>query len=139
MHLQQCFCCNVLGLEPIPSRAWVSSRFFIYPILLVLIRLEGVSHTRNPLHEKSTASAVLCSWSGLRGSNPPPRPWQGRALPNELNPQSIKNGASGRNRTNDTGIFSPLLYQLSYRGIKSTAKTPIPKSGDPKGTRTPDL
>ena len=28
-------------------------------------------------------------WSGLRGSNPPPRPWQGRALPNELNPQDI--------------------------------------------------
>ena len=26
-------------------------------------------------------------------------------------------GASDRNRTNDTGIFSPLLYQLSYRGI----------------------
>ena len=28
------------------------------------------------------------TWSGLRGSNPPPRPWQGRALPNELNPHS---------------------------------------------------
>ena len=28
-------------------------------------------------------------------------------------------GASGRNRTNDTGIFSPLLYLLSYRGILS--------------------
>ena len=27
-------------------------------------------------------------------------------------------GASGRNRTTDTGIFSPLLYRLSYRGIK---------------------
>ena len=27
-----------------------------------------------------------------------------------------KPGASGRNRTTDTGIFSPLLYQLSYRG-----------------------
>ena len=27
-----------------------------------------------------------------------------------------RNGASGRNRTNDTGIFSPLLYQLSYEG-----------------------
>ncbi len=25
-------------------------------------------------------------------------------------------GASDRNRTNDTGIFSPLLYLLSYRG-----------------------
>ena len=28
-------------------------------------------------------------------------------------------GASGRNRTTDTGIFSPLLYQLSYRGKRS--------------------
>ena len=28
-------------------------------------------------------------WSGLRGSNPPPRPWQGRALPNELNPRNF--------------------------------------------------
>ena len=26
-------------------------------------------------------------------------------------------GAPGRNRTTDTRIFSPLLYQLSYRGI----------------------
>ena len=34
------------------------------------------------------------------------------------------NGASGRNRTNDTRIFSPLLYQLSYRG----------KCGDAEGT-----
>jgi hypothetical protein len=25
-------------------------------------------------------------------------------------------GAQGRNRTTDTGIFSPLLYQLSYLG-----------------------
>ena len=29
----------------------------------------------------------------------------------------IRIGASGRNRTSDTGIFSPLLYQRSYRGI----------------------
>jgi hypothetical protein len=27
-----------------------------------------------------------------------------------------KNIAQGRNRTTDTGIFSPLLYQLSYLG-----------------------
>ena len=53
-------------------------------------------------------------WSGRRGSNSLPRPWQGRALPDELRPQ---NGASGRGRTGDTRIFSPLLYQLSYRGI----------------------
>ena len=26
-------------------------------------------------------------------------------------------GAQGRNRTTDTGIFNPLLYQLSYLGV----------------------
>ena len=26
-------------------------------------------------------------------------------------------GAQGRNRTTDTGIFSPLLYRLSYLGL----------------------
>ena len=30
---------------------------------------------------------------------------------------TFRRGASDRNRTNDTGIFSPLLYRLSYRGI----------------------
>ena len=39
-------------------------------------------------------------------------------------------GASGRNRTSDTWIFSPLLYQLSYRGKYD---------GDPERTRTVDL
>ena len=29
----------------------------------------------------------------------------------------MRGGASDRSRTNDTGIFSPLLYQLSYRGV----------------------
>ena len=36
--------------------------------------------------EKRPFENGLFSWSGLRGSNPPPRPWQGRALPNALNP-----------------------------------------------------
>ena len=31
-------------------------------------------------------------------------------------------GASGRNRTIDTGIFSPLLYRLSYRGKKMATR-----------------
>jgi hypothetical protein len=30
-----------------------------------------------------------------------------------------RNGARGRNRTNDTRIFNPLLYQLSYPGMGS--------------------
>ena len=30
-----------------------------------------------------------------------------------------RDGAQGRNRTTDTRIFNPLLYQLSYLGIVS--------------------
>ena len=44
-------------------------------------------------------------------------------------------GASGRNWTNDTGIFGPLLYQLSYRGIQQG----LYYDGDPDGARTHDL
>ena len=31
---------------------------------------------------------VTISWSGLRDSNPPHSPWEGDALPDELNPQA---------------------------------------------------
>jgi hypothetical protein len=34
-------------------------------------------------------------------------------LPQTIN---LHDGAEGQNRTADTGIFSPLLYQLSYLG-----------------------
>jgi hypothetical protein len=33
-----------------------------------------------------------------------------------INQAKEKDGAQSRNRTSDTGIFSPLLYQLSYLG-----------------------
>jgi hypothetical protein len=33
-----------------------------------------------------------------------------------------KNGGSGRNRTVDTRIFSPLLYRLSYRATRAPEK-----------------
>ena len=125
-------------------------------------------------------------WSGRRGSNSLPPPWQGGALPDELRPHirciypctlpfvsqtgpprklanarfcgeeekfqclsqrscfarlpdkrlTFRRGASDRNRTNDTGIFSPLLYRLSYRGITG-AFVPAPsqilsESGPPQ-------
>ena len=74
------------------------------------------------IRENGEVRRFLCFWSGRRGSNSLPRPWQGRALPDELRPQMTpmfqRHGASGRSRTNDTRIFSPLLYQLSYRGEK---------------------
>ena len=38
-------------------------------------------------------------------------------------------GGSGRNRTSDTRIFSPLLYQLSYQAkIKANEITRVNKS-----------
>ena len=33
---------------------------------------------------------------------------------NRLELQGVRNGGQGRNRTADTGIFNPQLYQLSY-------------------------
>lgn len=33
----------------------------------------------------------------------------------------IANGGQGRNRTNDTRIFSPLLYRLSYLAMRCSA------------------
>ena len=94
---------------------------------LNLTRFAQVEAASSPvlrhISKKNTPSCRMgCSfWSGRRGSNSLPRPWQGRALPDELRPQTAPLlrhlGASGRSRTNDTRIFSPLLYQLSYRGI----------------------
>ena len=38
--------------------------------------------------KKDTHMGVILFWSGRRGSNSLPRPWQGRALPDELRPQT---------------------------------------------------
>ena len=69
--------------------------------------------------------------SARRGSNPRTPPWQGGVVPLYYSRVQdalylIMHGmssrfsdirsAQSRNRTNDTGIFSPLLYQLSYLG-----------------------
>ena len=57
-------------------------------------------------------------WRSGRDSNPRPPPWQGGILTNwTTRPVIYSNGGSGRNRTTDTRIFSPLLYRLSYLGI----------------------
>ena len=36
---------------------------------------------------------------------------------------SLKYGGQGRNRTADTGIFNPLLYQLSYLAMRDAYYT----------------
>ena len=50
-------------------------------------------------------------------------------------------GAQNRNRTSDTGIFSPLLYRLSYLGKNQAGHcgTRSGLIGDAEGSRTLDL
>ena len=79
---------------------------------------------------------VTNQWSGRRGSNSLPPPWQGGALPDELRPHI---GAQSRSRTSDTGIFSPLLYQLSYLGILATEKGLEPSTSSVTGWRSNQL
>ena len=48
-------------------------------------------------------------------------------------PLPLEYGAAGQNRTGDTRIFSPLLYQLSYRGKTSAARTSRSKMAEAMG------
>ena len=53
-----------------------------------------------------------------------------------LGPKRI-NGAQGRNRTSDTRIFNPLLYQLSYLGTQCEALYVIEFAVARKKTQSP--
>ena len=45
--------------------------------------------------------------------------WKAGVLPlNYTRKSNMKYNAQNRNRTSDTRIFSPLLYQLSYLGLQ---------------------
>ncbi len=46
--------------------------------------------------DRSETIGLTMQWSGRRGSNPRPRPWQGRALPAEPRPRAKKNNTSYR-------------------------------------------
>ena len=45
-------------------------------------------HKKIPLNCEEFEKCFLKLWSGLRDSNSPHPPWEGGALPDELNPQS---------------------------------------------------
>ena len=44
----------------------------------------------------------------------------------------VVNGAQSRNRTSDTRIFNPLLYQLSYLGSRFVILRGVPGVGAPR-------
>ena len=65
-------------------------------------------------------------WSGRRGSNSRPQPWQGCALPTELLPLRSTDlrrhlqdtGAGEEARTLDLNLGKVALYQLSYSRLE---------------------
>ena len=65
------------------------------------------------------AYAIHHDQSGRWDSNPRPSPWQGDVLPLNHARKSVivlAESAESQNRTDDTAIFSRVLYQLSYLG-----------------------
>ena len=52
---------------------------------------------------------------------PHPRgvPLEARAIQQQCGRRQLEDGAQGRDRTADTVIFSHVLYQLSYLGIRN--------------------
>ena len=69
-------------------------------------------------------------------SNPQPADYKSAALPIELHRHC---GALRWNRTTDRGIFSPLLYQLSYQGILATQNGLEPSTSSVTGWRSNQL
>jgi hypothetical protein len=66
-------------------------------------------------------AAIMVEGDGFEPPNPEGADLQSAAFSHFATPPHLeknlfkKNGGSGRNRTADTRIFSPLLYRLSYR------------------------
>ena len=83
------FCC--LHSRPPQGRGSVRGE----PLTGSPTRVQSPARRRPLLRSKSAAPkkkdthvGVFLFWSGRRGSNSLPRPWQGRALPDELRPQT---------------------------------------------------
>ncbi len=105
------------GLEPSTSRlSGVRSNQLSYrPIYFT--GAVGIEPTLEVLETSVLPLNYAPKWCRLEDLNPQPTDYKSVALPIELSrhKKKQKNGGSGRNRTADTRIFSPLLYRLSYR------------------------
>ena len=102
--------CDSTGLEPITFR--------------LLAGLRPLSAKKKNTH------LTMSVWSGLRGSNPPPPPWQGGALPNELNPRKWCLRSESNQRHRDFQSLA-LPTELQRRFCL--------RDGDSDGARTHDL
>ena len=60
-----------------------------FGVLLLLEAPPGIEPGVRVLQTRALPLGYGAIWSGKRGSNPPPQPWQGCALPDELHPQMV--------------------------------------------------
>ena len=107
------------GIEVLQTSALPLGYGTIYSIICIKTKFDHKKMER--MTRLELATSTLARWRSTRRATSAPV------------------GASGRNRTSDTWIFSPLLYQLSYRGIEMACKNLQATHGDPERARTVDL
>ena len=73
--------------------------------ILYLVRCICLSHRLFPKLRPSEDSLFCCFWSGRRGSNSRPQPWQGCALPTELLPHFSVWDCKGTNKIETSKFF----------------------------------
>ena len=81
--------------------------------MIVSSSLGGVKHLGEVCRQQASGAPLTSGrrWGPLAGHG------NGSRREEPMQPGHEGYGAQGRNRTSDTRIFSPLLYQLSYLGL----------------------
>ena len=118
---------NRTGLRPVDVGEESPKQTAPFRVLFALEAPPGIEPGMRVLQTRALPLGYGAIWSGKRGSNPPPQPWQGCALPNELFPQK------------KWCLRVDLNHR--HRDFQSLAlPTELPRHiGDPEGARTPDL
>ncbi len=95
--------------SPYRQKYWLSAPVRVPPVLIQRMRAAPIT------------CSILNSRNMSLGSSPKSRStngqWQQTPARHQKHVMTDVNGARDRNRTSDTRIFNPLLYQLSYPGI----------------------
>ena len=78
----------------------------------------------SPYEKGRTHPALKLAWSGLRGSNPRPPPWQGGALPTALSPQAqgLLYGAGPADARGQISIRGGIVNPHGRRGRRVTPR-----------------
>ena len=102
-------CFFVADKQKLATQVFVKSQAIWGLILLRRKSRNEVFQKKKPLEMSG-----FFFWSGLRGSNPPPPPWQGGALPNELNPQMVESIGLAQRELRALVAVGSDSYQLSF-------------------------